>query len=149
MNLIERLEALEAPCRECDVLIDAHRGGAFHRGISDEDAKSIAEPATYWDKDTGEEVTKSGADTYSVPHYTASIDAAMALVPEGWRICNFSQHDHKLLRQDGEWMCSLYPDGKIDDCNRDFDWPRCDNAPTPAIALCIAALRAQETANGR
>lgn len=92
--LIERLEALDAPCRECDVLIDPVNGTAFH--------------------------------------YTAYIDAAMTLVPEGWRWSLFGPDNQ---------ACLVNPDNPSQAAT-------CDGA-NPAIALCIAALRAQETANGR
>lgn len=56
------------------------------------------------------------------PNYTESIDAALTLLPEGWCSLRFERtHD--------TWGCFL--DG--DDTN----------AVTPAIALCIAALKAR------
>lgn len=126
-DLIKKLEALEAPCRECDAAIFRTLAGNPTDHCYEWNGKYLID-ANVWP-------------------VTACVTSAMTLVPKGYRICNISQHDHQLLRERGEWMCSLYPDGHIDDCNRNFDWPRCKHAATPAIALCIAALRAQETSN--
>lgn len=67
------------------------------------------------------------------PAYTASIDAALTLVPEGydWSLDNF----------DGDrgrphaWVCK---DGPFYNAT----------AATPALALCAAALRAKEISDG-
>lgn len=60
--------------------------------------------------------------------YTASIDAAMSLVPEGF---GYVLTPGKV---------ALIPDGKGPDFRSD--------AATPALALCAAALRAQTGAQG-
>lgn len=61
-----------------------------------------------------------------VPAYTASIDAALTLVPEG---CEWSRHrganDRMTMQVDGPGYIGRHGQGA-----------------TPAIALCIAALRA-------
>jgi len=77
-------------------------------------------------------VTAVGGNLYDDPlPYTASIDAALTLVPEGcgWEIYNTTCDQPKV------WA-------KV------YGWPGCDeaaraNATTPALALCIAALRAR------
>src|SRR3990167_10374686 len=60
------------------------------------------------------------------PHYTSSIDAAMTLVPEGW-----AYHIHCI-----PWdrMNASVSNGE----DKAFG----ANAKTPALALCIAALKA-------
>ncbi len=70
------------------------------------------------------------------PHYTASIDAAMTLVPEGWRL-DWLQH----MLDQPLWTCGLYRrcENKIERFNSGPS-----GGPTPAIALCIAALAARE-----
>lgn len=75
------------------------------------------------------------------------IDAAMTLVPEVFRV-NLSEHDHPTLRERGKWTCTLFPADKIDEANRNFDWPRCDHAQSAALALCAASLRALSTIEG-
>ena len=64
------------------------------------------------------------------PHYTTSIDAALTLVPEGcaWG-CTFACGTSKPVASCGPW--DTYP-------------VSIRNAATPALALCIAALKARE-----
>ncbi len=76
----------------------------------------------------------ASGDHIRVDRYTASIDAALTLVPEGW---------HAVIGARPGWpWVELYQ----------FPTP-CRNVPrlsasTPAIALCIAALRSMENADG-
>jgi len=69
------------------------------------------------------------------PAYTASIDAAMTLVPEGWgRMFNQSEnglHCNVCLARSYPTNAVVYSE-----------------AATPAIALCIASLRARSADNG-
>ena len=67
------------------------------------------------------------------PHYTTSVDAAMTLVSEGWIVLGFQQ-DHSR-----HWYVELCP-------HRDATRLECKRAEasTPALALTIAALKAQE-----
>jgi len=62
-----------------------------------------------------------------VPRYTTSIDAAMTLVPEGWRF--------ELTNTGFKPGVSLVPPGKF--------FLVGSYAATPALALCAAALRAR------
>ena len=66
-----------------------------------------------------------------VPHYTTSIDAALTLVPEGWSLYHLDTFG-------GGGYCEVTPsDGDESDCIN-------GQASTPALALCIAALKAKE-----
>ena len=70
--------------------------------------------------------------------YTASIDAALTLVPEGWRLANLSQYDPG----DAKSTCSLVRmEAGYGALVKNRRWAV---AATPALALCIAALRAKE-----
>ncbi len=119
-ELIARLEAATGPCRELDAQIAMAAGiapaVAFRPCVS-------PDPGTFG----------IGAyDTWVAPLYTASVDAALMLVPEGWcpLIGQNVHHRH--------WSCLVQRvrgSGDIDS--------RHNNAPTPAIALCIAALKAR------
>ncbi len=62
-----------------------------------------------------------------VPRYTESIDAAVSLVPEGltWQVTG-------RVKEDGDYFAD------VDIIHR------CDTAPNPATALCIAALLARK-----
>jgi hypothetical protein len=65
------------------------------------------------------------------PHFTASLDAAMTLVPEGASRFIF-------VRVGGRWGCYIDDERGI--------IGSCDDAATAALALCAAALRARATA---
>lgn len=113
IDLIKKLEALEAPCRKVDMLIETLQTGnrqhPYLVGINIDDKPD------------------AGRTTYPTPHYTTSIDAAMTLVPEGWSVkCYFMPRG---IGNEVHVGCSV---GK---------------STTPAIALCIAALRAQEASH--
>lgn len=77
------------------------------------------------------------------PRYTGSIDAALALVPEGFRVA-VMEWDHEILRAKGPWQAILTPVGGGDSIFAESQG-RCDHALTPAIALCIAALKARSS----
>lgn len=63
------------------------------------------------------------------PHYTTSLDAALTLVPEG-----------------REWSVTYLWDGR---CGGTCDGHHADfKGATPALALCIAALKARQAMEG-
>lgn len=98
-DLIERLERATGPSAELDARIWCELNGSDY----------IA-PHT-WEGQSG----KLYVHDYTVPAYTASIDAALTLCPGGFA----SVGGHSA------------------------------NGATPALALCIAALRARATRPGR
>ena len=120
-SIAERIEALEGPCREMDLSI------AKAVGLAHLDA--VAGGVTgfmYMDRGQPACVT--------VPRYTASLDAAMTLVPERW-----------------VWSINQFPDKASAYCVSEDEViarPRKQYQATPALALCAAALRAQEAHNG-
>lgn len=74
----------------------------------------------------------------SFPRYTASLDAALELVPEEWRIYALQQ----MSVSKDEWFAGLdrrMPKGGGENVVNNY-------APTPVLALTIAALRAREGA---
>jgi hypothetical protein len=73
---------------------------------------------------------------YSAPAYTASIDAAMTLVPEGWTYVSIEFCARGMPGQ----HCRVSIERLITehDDEREYGY-----AATPALALCAAALRAQ------
>jgi hypothetical protein len=79
-------------------------------------------------------------DEYVSPHYTASLDAAMTLVPEGWETSIYIGGENANVQMETPAMRDEWFDeggGPID-----------GTAPTPALALCAAALRAREEDRG-
>ena len=71
-----------------------------------------------------------------IPRYTTSLDDAVDLVPEGWLV--------ECLKQDTNerWHCFLID--RADDEDEDDESVGALNSSTPALALCIAILRAVE-----
>jgi hypothetical protein len=73
--------------------------------------------------------------------YTRSIDAALTLVPEGWFVAikAFGKFGHAdVFHPEKLAAGGLFPDAGEDDSTI-----RVRNAASPAIAVCIAALRAR------
>lgn len=115
-ELADRCEAATGPDRELDGAVLIAIGHAQRRGSF-----------TFWMNAAGStnELVGSGC-----PRYTASLDAAMTLVPEPhkWAI-TASSHD-------GGWQAWVW---QIE------GGPNWHEAATPALALTAAALRARDT----
>jgi len=77
-------------------------------------------------------------DGKPAPAYTSSIDAALMLVP-----LNYGELDFDLTRYCGGWSC-LVSSGEQAWCTTGH----AKDASTPALAICIAALRAKEKTDG-
>lgn len=126
-DALQRLEKATGPDRELDIAI------AFAVGeIRDRDGNYLF--ATGNESDM---VVEAGpCDTYlhaqPLRYYTASIDAALTLVPEGYA-CSVDRNE------DGTGCATVSPDysdmGFLSSSRR---------AATPAIALCVASLKARE-----
>ncbi len=137
-KLIAALEATEEPSRELDGEV-ALAVGWQHK--ASQDGKGVSgEPIIRhtWTSPTGEDFWQkttifNRADKFpdELPAYTASIDAALSFTPEGWG----------WLVGSGEvWIWLKYGLGsKV---------YRVSVKSTPAIALCIANLRALEAMEG-
>lgn len=134
-DLIERLERATGPDRELDMRIWWLL-----------DRKSAER--TYWNAATGkpralgDELPTSGLGVLAMkeraPHYTASLDAALTLVPAGldWFVKHYASAGGK--------FGAVVTSPEI--AARSWGDYSHDNSPTPALALCIAALRAREAA---
>jgi hypothetical protein len=119
-ELIARLEAATGPDRELDAEIFDLVGAPLPKAAFGYDLKLQPDPdaAGSYVMPVGEMMVR-----YEAPAYTASIDAALTLVSElaDWRV-----------GRDGEvWL----------EDDEGFEW--FVNAPTPAIAICIAGLKAR------
>lgn len=122
LELAERCEAATGPDRELDELIAAELAGAV---------REVQHGVSHYHRD-GRWVSVG-----EIKPYTASLDAAMTLVPE-W--CVWST---------GDWKANGH-------CASASVWPPEDKRPegfhgiaqaaTPALALCVAALRARAIA---
>jgi hypothetical protein len=119
--LAERVESAQGPDRELDAKIVAAIGSVaipwHHHGVA----------VPQWREPSGLEGagTVSTASRY-VPLYTASVDAAVALVPVGWERGFSHDPPHQAV-------------GRVNKWNEHSIEAR---AATPALAICAAALRA-------
>ena len=130
--LIARLEAATGPDRDLDV--------------------DIALAVQAWPEDVFPmrampgQIGLSAYRSMTAPHYTAILDAALMLVPDGWYgfVEPFFHEDGEFVRYRGH--CARPDWAKW---NPDGSWiekvETAQQHPTPALALCIAALRARAT----
>lgn len=133
-ELADRCEAAEGPDRELDCLIAVHALGWLTQPN-----KGWPEKTDYgYLNDEGGETWPGHGGDQLVRHFTASLDAAMTLVPMGLMVAavRFSNGSGRANIHDGQDAGGQ----GIDVC-----------AATPALALCAAALRARAamTAGGR
>jgi hypothetical protein len=128
--LIEWLEAANKGNRDFDLAIAKQALGL--RPIATFRGTQVCNPA------------QPGGASWDLKPYTTSVDAALTLVPEGWSIKLEIGH-----RYDGEHRyCHCTLDHDADTVDRDLrpDEPfevEADNLPTPALALCVATLKAR------
>src|SRR5690606_3142744 len=92
-DLIERLERAEGPARELDGRIWCAVNGYEILGWDDDGCQYRAKQPGW-------------ISSYYIREWTASLDAALTLVPEGWFVDQISQAN----RAAGErpWACSLW-----------------------------------------
>ena len=129
--LIAKIEAATEPSRELDRCLAIEVGICLHDKLERSGAQS----------DTGFTCAHCGADTWGnvgkygqklsdrIPPFTSSIDAAMALVPDGWMLISILQPSVGLYRatlQGPDNWTLVYS----------------SRASIP-IAICIAALKAR------
>jgi len=141
MTQVERLEALSGPDRNVDLAISVavNYKGVFEgfeaKWSAGGDEIEVASHKKYMVRGKPKRNKGYLDPAQFVPRYTDSIDAAMTLVPEGWgRMFNQSEnglHCNVCLARSYPTNAVVYSE-----------------AATPAIALCIAALRARSADNG-
>lgn len=117
-DLIERLEKATGPDRELDVLIAAARDGATAEWQAYKNEFAFHRDGSW-------------VSVHPLLPFTASIDAALTLVPDDERVI-MGRHQTVGTRP---WAQVGRPANGSD-----------STAPTPALALCIAALKARMTA---
>lgn len=133
-ELIERLEKATGPDRDLDldITLACLPNGENGRARLPILAEDVGNHCYEW-------VEISGVSIRSAPHYTSSIDAALTLVPEG-KYWDLSRGLPAQTIRHIYWA-EVYGD----DNAHDSQHPICPGA-NPAIALCIAALRARNGA---
>jgi hypothetical protein len=138
LELAERVEAAEGPDRESDLDI------AQAVGLRPRHLKFIPGGSDLaWD-------AESGGCGFKIEPYTASLDAALTLVPEGWSVKLYAHPD-------GECHAEVYRLGEIIEAGdgtlmRPYAagcFPQeAGPSATPALALAAACLRARSTMEG-
>ena len=137
MKLSDQVEAATGADRELDAAIGVAIG------------RFRAEPNKGWpDRLDYIELREGGVQCYPgngfdqlVPHYTASIDAGLTLVPEGleWEVCAYdAARDPRFGRFQSRIKLLTYTQDP-----EELGPQSTMNAATPALALCAAALRAR------
>lgn len=131
-DLIALLEKAEAPSRELDqaihlLVLPDDLASKIIRGDMKVHEWSLGAGGICWRSDSG-----SSGGTWPVRHYSSSIDAALTLVPEGANCFGFDCESGETRAYfsrnrvaSGHWYCSA-------------------DHKSPAIALCIAALKARK-----
>jgi len=122
-ELAERIEALEGPCKETDAHIRRAILGKPNAWV--EQSRFNGAWCVFDGTRDAKGRWRLANDGGSKP-FTASLDAAMALVPEGW--------DYTIRKRHVELRHPV---------QRAFDTGA--TGATPALALCAAALRARNT----
>jgi len=119
-QLIQALESAIEGSRELDARVALEMGALRYRNWYDDEARTVHAWHVSWVMDVWE----------PLPRYTESLDAARTLVPKGW----VWQVKHVIQAQAVVWSLEI-------------DWddrePPTGYSEQPALALCIAALRAR------
>lgn len=136
--LADHIAALSAPCRAADCLI----GAAVKLTAYEPDGPTAEQALELWGLERFAERAESHQNIWSsaLPRYTASIDAAMTLVPEGWfwMAGNRDRITPRAYVENGK----LAYVGVGTSRNPARLWSEV-TAATPALALTAAALRAR------
>lgn len=133
-ELIERCKAATGPDRHLDALIEveARRHEAYRVGLDDN-------TRAYWRATIDGNVYDTGT-SYMSPHYTASVDATLALVERclpGWWL-----HGLGKSPLHGLWWCTLYSL----DAQKAVEVEEADTAP---LAILSSLLKALGATNGQ
>ena len=117
MTLYDKLKALTAPCREADAEI----------------AEALTGKACIWSRPIcGYRFADGGAE---VPHYTASLDAAVELVER--------EMPEAEVGLEGQWLGQPGWIGWINRSQRDPKANGCGKHTLPAVALLLALVDAK------
>lgn len=142
-DLIARAEAASGPDRELDLAIyrelhpmsDIDRITAHRRGLDAREGYTwdiLGGAVVFERRDADGRCPFNGG--YTLPFYTASIDAALTLLPEGFTWAGGDLSDNNV-----PWCCIT-----ADDTSDDYD---CLSAATFCLALLSAILKARQASN--
>lgn len=133
-TLADRIEGLTGPDREVDaeivVALDIRPAWCVGYGRGIYVAKEASGEIVVRINTTGKK-SMGHPNIGDFPHFTASLDAAMTLMPAGF---DFMLDNFDGARAGFRCSAGVFVSG---------DWCDCKGATTPALALCAAALRAR------
>lgn len=131
IELAERVEAAKGP----DLALDCEIWETF--GLVPE-----YECRSWCRQDGRTDLTREMYVRAWAPAFTASLDAALTLVPKGWRLTRLSDTTETLAEwQLGPWLAQLTR-------AEPFGLAGTEHGSTPALALVAASLRARASAMG-
>ena len=130
-DLITRLTAATEPSRKLDAEIVALLHDAIVKPYPPSTDFGPSAKWQFWSRDGAHFL--GNESKWPVPHYTASLDAAMTLVPEDCHV-NFGTYPKNCTYSFAKPWAQVWREGVF---GRNES-----TAPTAALALCIAALRA-------
>ena len=122
-GLIKRLEEAEGPDRELSNAIYAELNPLLKPVGGEASSNRFYNPNKISRRAAEKYIVSGGATSYA-PHYTSSIDSALTLVPDGWGFGIFPE-------------CTQLTYGPIPALKVILA-----KAKTPALAICIASLKA-------
>jgi hypothetical protein len=130
LELADRCENATGPDRELDAIICAALDG--YTGVEERSGWIVAVGKPFTERslgriDPGEHSRNFTPQHHDTPTFTASLDAAITLVPEGWVECYLRRFD----------------DTALADCYQSGGGKTTGEAATPPLALCAASLRAR------
>ena len=140
-ELIARLEAAEKGSRELDARVGVATGigGRIGTDVSWQEGKHWREGKGKRLEDAIRDWPESAATIaifWNVPQFTTSLDAARALLLEGWRWVKPMKNTEKEVIQ-------VYPT-EWDESKPWGDWLQTGTAATVELAFCSAALKARQ-----
>jgi hypothetical protein len=144
--IIAELSEVTGPSREMDAQIALANGYECPRT-----GNTLAQIMSWAPSNTIQEIARWSelpTTAFVLPRYTASLDAAMTLVPDRWEVESIGQVYGGSDR--GKWTCGLYtrnpglgPQSSTNDPSASSG-----RVATAALALCIAALRVRSALIG-
>lgn len=131
MDLVAKLEAATEGSRELDIEI------ALASGWTPLQVECVDGPATFYC-----EPGMHGAFT-AVPKFSDSLDAALSLVPEGFNWAVYGHWRLPIEKPVFRYSATV----EVND-GKNVTGEHSAEATTPALALCIAALKSRHQAHG-
>lgn len=135
LSLADRVEALTGPDREVDADIAVAISNDPAAWVVRDIPSAIFTHKPGWWRDRDDK-------SHSAPSYTASLDAAMTLVPDGWRIytADFSIKNRARWMMEGPKLERIEQEDGTWEAGE--DWYKSGTGNTAALGLIVACLRA-------